>query len=170
MALSALDFPFCFLAVRLVGTERIGELEHAVVGRFKKWVLEPLKGTVGLQAAEQGIESGKEAVEQKKEVGWGVEEAQEALDNGNASEFEIRVCSSYDQGEYGWAYQANKWRARNSSMDAVGSRVCDSQELHLHSSTVDGCRDTASSQDAEELGLEDWKSDAEDDVDSVLRG
>ena len=29
-----LDFPFCFLAVRLVGPERIGEVEHAIVDKF----------------------------------------------------------------------------------------------------------------------------------------
>ena len=32
--LSVLDFPFCFLAVQLVGPERIGEVEHAIVDGF----------------------------------------------------------------------------------------------------------------------------------------
>ena len=32
--LSVLDFPFCFLAVRLIGPDRIGEAEHAVVNGF----------------------------------------------------------------------------------------------------------------------------------------
>ena len=32
--LSVLDFPFCFLAVRLVGPDRIGEAEHAIVDGF----------------------------------------------------------------------------------------------------------------------------------------
>ena len=34
LGLSALDLPFCFLAVRLVGTERIAEVEHAVAHAF----------------------------------------------------------------------------------------------------------------------------------------
>lgn len=34
LGLSALDFPFCFLAVRMVGPDRIGEVEHAVVDWF----------------------------------------------------------------------------------------------------------------------------------------
>lgn len=34
MLLSALDFPFCFAAVRYLGTDRIGRYEHVVV----KWV------------------------------------------------------------------------------------------------------------------------------------
>lgn len=32
--LSLLDFPFCFLAVRLIGPDRIGEAEHAIVQTF----------------------------------------------------------------------------------------------------------------------------------------
>lgn len=35
LALSALDFPFCFAAVRLLGVERIGHYEHVVVGFVK---------------------------------------------------------------------------------------------------------------------------------------
>ena len=34
LGLSVLDFPFCFLAVRLVGPERVGEVEHAIVDAF----------------------------------------------------------------------------------------------------------------------------------------
>ncbi|KAF1922039.1 hypothetical protein BDU57DRAFT_511164 [Ampelomyces quisqualis] len=33
-ALSVLDFPFCFLAVRLLGTDRIGHYEHAIKNAF----------------------------------------------------------------------------------------------------------------------------------------
>ncbi|PGG98321.1 hypothetical protein GX51_06883 [Blastomyces parvus] len=35
LTLSALDFPFCFIAVRLLGVERIGHYEHVVVEGFK---------------------------------------------------------------------------------------------------------------------------------------
>ncbi|EKV05279.1 Peptide alpha-N-acetyltransferase Nat2, putative [Penicillium digitatum] len=35
LGLSALDFPFCFAAVRLLGVERIGYYEHAVIGFVK---------------------------------------------------------------------------------------------------------------------------------------
>lgn len=34
LGLSALDFPFCFLAVRLFGTERIAAVEHAIISKF----------------------------------------------------------------------------------------------------------------------------------------
>jgi hypothetical protein len=32
--LSVADFPFCYLAVKLLGTERIGRYEHAVIEAF----------------------------------------------------------------------------------------------------------------------------------------
>ena len=34
LGLSVIDFPFCFLAVRMVGPERVGEVEHAIVDAF----------------------------------------------------------------------------------------------------------------------------------------
>jgi hypothetical protein len=36
LALSVLDFPFCFLLVRTVGTEKIAHLEHIVVSYAQK--------------------------------------------------------------------------------------------------------------------------------------
>ncbi|KAF2266673.1 hypothetical protein CC78DRAFT_458832 [Lojkania enalia] len=38
LTLTALDFPFCFLAVRWVGTETIGHYEHAVIDACKKFI------------------------------------------------------------------------------------------------------------------------------------
>jgi len=101
MGLSALDFPFCFLAVRALGTERIGQWEHAVVTTVKEAVgrVIPLS-----KEAEGKIEQGevqlKEAVgmRQEKKVGvkegedewsWGVEEAQKEASKDNASMFSI---------------------------------------------------------------------------------
>lgn len=38
LLLAAVDFPFCFLAVRWLGTDRIGHWEHMIVERFWKVV------------------------------------------------------------------------------------------------------------------------------------
>lgn len=35
LGLSVIDFPFCFLAVRLAGPERIGQIEHKVLSGLK---------------------------------------------------------------------------------------------------------------------------------------
>ncbi|KAL5378674.1 hypothetical protein DPSP01_008900 [Paraphaeosphaeria sporulosa] len=39
--LSALDFPFCYLAVRMLGTERMGHYEHVVVEGIKSLIRIP---------------------------------------------------------------------------------------------------------------------------------
>lgn len=92
MGLSALDFPFCFLAVRALGTERIGHWEHAIVTTVKQAVAKviPFGAEAGEQAGEVKEEV-KEKVGAKKEGeedwDWGVEEAQKAANKDNASTF-----------------------------------------------------------------------------------
>lgn len=82
LLLSALDFPFCFLAVRLLGTDRIGRWEHAVVDAAKRVVRmvwpqllenEVVVATAQGESSEPGM------------AGWGVEEAEER-NKSNASE------------------------------------------------------------------------------------
>ena len=52
LALTALDFPFCFLAVRWIGTERIGHWEHVIMERI--WTIIPysLSSLDGAQESE----------------------------------------------------------------------------------------------------------------------
>jgi len=59
LALTALDFPFCFLAVKFLGTDRIGHWEHVVLSYVKaaaKWALPWLvnKGEVDNASGEVG--------------------------------------------------------------------------------------------------------------------
>jgi len=42
LTLSALDFPFCFLAVKLLGTDRIGRWEHVIVSYINSVIPWPL--------------------------------------------------------------------------------------------------------------------------------
>ncbi|KAK2812337.1 hypothetical protein FQN50_001336 [Emmonsiellopsis sp. PD_5] len=53
LALSALDFPFCFAAVRLLGVERIGHYEHVIVEGVKG-VLAPIWPVGKLEEEEGG--------------------------------------------------------------------------------------------------------------------
>lgn len=39
--MSILDFPFCYLAVRMLGTERVGHYEHVVVEAIKSLIRVP---------------------------------------------------------------------------------------------------------------------------------
>ncbi|TDZ39703.1 Uncharacterized protein CTRI78_v010519 [Colletotrichum trifolii] len=79
-ALSILDFPFCFLLVRTVGTDRIGELEHWVTSHVKKIIPESVKtwwteyraAVTKAETEQLGNDNISESVEM---VTWGVEEA-----------------------------------------------------------------------------------------------
>jgi len=73
-ALTVLDFPFCFLAVRSLGTERIGHYEHVALEFFKNtfgWNKD--KGGEASPAIE-GVTDPKA----REELGWadGIEEAE----------------------------------------------------------------------------------------------
>lgn len=72
LALSALDFPFCFLAVRALGTERIGQWEHNVVEYVKSVVAIPFPGLVedtgggdseGVETVEAAVREGSVALD-----------------------------------------------------------------------------------------------------------
>ncbi|PSR85921.1 hypothetical protein BD289DRAFT_367883 [Coniella lustricola] len=93
LALSVSDFPFCFLLVKWVGTDRIAEIEHWVTSRVSKVIPDGVKqqwhewrGTgndepeVEEHLGADGQASGADA----KAVGWGVEQAQQR-NKANAS-------------------------------------------------------------------------------------
>lgn len=58
-ALSALDFPFCFLAVSWLGTDTIGHWEHVVVSYIKELISWPTSGEV--PSIESAVETAKES-------------------------------------------------------------------------------------------------------------
>lgn len=47
LALTALDFPFCFIAVRWLGTDRIGHWEHVAVEWIKTMIPEQVRARFG---------------------------------------------------------------------------------------------------------------------------
>ncbi|CZT24695.1 uncharacterized protein RCC_10422 [Ramularia collo-cygni] len=67
LGLSALDFPFCFLAVRWLGTDRIAAAEHAVVSRF--WaVLESVVPSLKERRAQNQLAEAEDAVKEASEA------------------------------------------------------------------------------------------------------
>ncbi|KAK8131479.1 peptide alpha-N-acetyltransferase [Apiospora sp. TS-2023a] len=80
LAMSILDFPFCFLLVRIVGTDRIGALEHYVVSNAKKVIPENVKTwwheyRQSMKSAEKEHFGNDEISEHVEMATWGVEEA-----------------------------------------------------------------------------------------------
>lgn len=96
-ALSALDFPFCFLAVRLLGTDRIGRWEHAVIGAFWDLVRIPFPDFVNQRQAAKATQPERDpkaiaGAAREGAVGWNAEMVQAERDNkgSNAS-----TCTDY---------------------------------------------------------------------------
>ncbi|KAF3760486.1 hypothetical protein M406DRAFT_324343 [Cryphonectria parasitica EP155] len=82
LSLSVADFPFCFLLVKWVGTDRIAEFEHWITSNVKKFIPDSVKQQWREWRAEmKGVEKeqiGDNHISNDVEmVGWGVEEAQE---------------------------------------------------------------------------------------------
>jgi hypothetical protein len=68
LGLSALDFPFCFVAVRLLGVERIGHWEHVVVSSVKD-VVKSVWPQAGSDSAERSQEAEEGALVSADEEG-----------------------------------------------------------------------------------------------------
>jgi len=95
LGLSAIDFPFCFLAVRLAGPERIGQIEHKVLSGLKSaftpvWqVIEPVVEPVlrNFRKEQEAVDGAGAAIE---EAGVKAEDRRES-----ASEY-TRECIWFD--------------------------------------------------------------------------
>lgn len=81
LALSVLDFPFCFLLVRTVGTDRIARAEEWLVSRLEKAVPQGVKERWHdyKQALKDRSKEtvGEEVTNGVEMAGWGVKEAEE---------------------------------------------------------------------------------------------
>ena len=88
MGLSALDFPFCFLAVRLLGTDRIGHWEHVVVSGLKRLVGMDTVAPAGsgeVPAGQPTRREGAGAGISEDDSNWGLEEAEKEAKKDSAS-------------------------------------------------------------------------------------
>ncbi|KAK5073892.1 DUF1279 superfamily [Lithohypha guttulata] len=97
LGLSLLDFPFCFLAVKTLGTDTIGHWEHVIVSYVKGFLQWPVSGTVQEQIGDAvdkivestGLEEGRRILEEDTRstgIGdHGYKEAEQANGGNNAS-------------------------------------------------------------------------------------
>ena len=103
LALSVLDFPFCFLLVRIVGTDTIGKIEHYVVSTVSSMVPESVRhATREYWHSIKNVETeklGDDGISEKVEMaGWGVQEAQER-NKEEASKSRSLVCLTDGRGD-----------------------------------------------------------------------
>lgn len=90
LILTALDFPFCYLFVLQMGTDRIGEWEHAVLTFIKDAIPDSVKQTWrdwrrAVKQKELEMTGSDDIGEAMEMAGWGVEEASEANKGKDAS-------------------------------------------------------------------------------------
>lgn len=82
LGLSVLDFPFCFLFVRMVGPEKIGEVEHRVMSTVKQMIPDSVREAwhtywQSFRKAEAKALGDDEISDKMEMATWGVEKAQE---------------------------------------------------------------------------------------------
>ncbi|KAG6002936.1 hypothetical protein E4U21_002501 [Claviceps maximensis] len=82
LALSVLDFPFCFLLVRIVGTDTIGKVEHYVVSSVSQFIPEIVRQKWheywhSIKSTEIKTLGNDNFSDKAEMAGWGVEEAQQ---------------------------------------------------------------------------------------------
>ncbi|KAI0881648.1 uncharacterized protein GGS22DRAFT_171524 [Annulohypoxylon maeteangense] len=81
LGLTVLDFPFCFLLVRSVGTERIGEIEHYIVSHISKLIPQSVRDwwneyREALKSAKKERQDSGGVDEHDDAADWGVGEAE----------------------------------------------------------------------------------------------
>ena len=147
--LSALDLPFCFLAVRGLGTDRVARWEHAIVGTIKDAV-KAVMPDVGAKADDvvEQVETAVGSPAAREGNVWGVPEA-DARNKEEACTFNIHLACHSLMLTY------------RSSMDTIRARLRHPQVLHLCPSTTGRSRHTKSRQNLAILGLASRKEEAQ---------
>ena len=105
--LSALDFPFCYLLVRTLGTDRIGEWEHAVVSHVAPIIPQSVKDSW----------YGMKAFIRKQELKWtGDDDVSDAVD-----------MASWDLTEAG---QAEQQELSTGKVASLGTQLALAYAIH----------------------------------------
>jgi hypothetical protein len=106
LALSALDFPFCFLAVKQLGTDRIGQWEHAVLSYVKGFIKWPL-GQGGQDAVDGAAKEVKRVGKETLPLGEGREDGQKRI---------LEQEPTYIVGDHGYQEAEKANTGENASM------------------------------------------------------
>lgn len=141
--LTALDFPFCFLAVRWLGTDRIGRWESAILDMFWSIIpfrLEPMRGSQASESesAEKISEEYRIAGPSTDAVGvpiydHGLKEAEQRNRSENASKLRSLENDSSVELIVNVRY-----------LDSTSTSVRNPQKLHLRPSALNRRRDAES--------------------------
>lgn len=147
LILSAVDFPLCFMAVRLAGVERIGHYEHVISESVKGAVRKVWPPSEEEEKAAAALQ--RQAEQEEKEAG------EEKANGGEASKWLMFLYPfALDASVSIRDPLANCFSLSfDRSLDAACPRLCGSQESYLYSGSPDGCDHSQRCQGSEGLGL-----------------
>jgi len=152
-SLSVLDFPFCFLVVRMLGTERVGYYEHVIIEGVKNVIRIPFPSLFPETEAAGGpiAEALKEATAQEEALGH--DGAQALGQNGDGGACKRppkppRTCCR------------NLLTSARSHLDPARPRIRCSQVIHLHPDTFDSSCTSQGRKNVPSLGVELWETKA----------
>lgn len=144
-ALSVLDFPFCFLAVRLLGTDRIGHYEDAIKNAF--WSVVRLAFPEAGKKTTAIPEDVAEATAREGDIGA----VDAAVKNG------ADACKACPDKEISLATYMNC-----SNLDAARPRLPCAQVFYICQGSIDGSCSSQGREDSPVLGLQHWKEEAKE--------
>lgn len=144
LGLSVLDFPFCFLAVKWFGTERIAEIEHAIIDGF--WGIVE-KGFPALKEKREHKQKLERLANEATREGDGAGIVEYAQGNGKVEEPSM---SSDCTHETIWPHTDYDRR----HLDPTPPRIRRAQVPYLLPHSSYPRRDSQGRQDAAEMGLE----------------
>lgn len=144
LLLSAIDFPFCYAAVRLLGADRIGHYEDVILQTAGNAIraVWPGKQAGDSNNLEEAVEGNKEGSAEQSPEEAGKAVAKKRVD-------EASMCYT-DIFNLGRQFIADLSYSRH--MDSAGPRLCHSQESHLHPGALDRSYHAQGGQGPESLG------------------
>lgn len=147
--LSLLDFPFCFLAVRLLGTDRIGHYEDVVKNAF--WSLVRLVIPDAGKSSAHATTADDIAAEAAKNGTLGADGlAVRAGAAANACKTPLLILRTLLPANIDFSH-----------LEPARSRLPCPQVPHLLPSTTDRGSSSKGSQNPKEMGLQYWKEEAQ---------
>lgn len=142
LGLSALDFPFCFLAVRWLGTDRIAAAEHAIVSRF--WsALESLVPSLKDRRAKNEAAEAEDAVKEATDAVAKDAKHEPASEYNHIQRVDAQIAEADRMPRY---------------LDTAPPRLWSPQVTLLPPSSPHISRHAKGGEDAARMGLENWKA------------
>lgn len=158
LLLSALDFPFCFAAVRLLGVDRIGHWEHTILESAKRVLDSVLPLALTSRKEEAQAEGEDSTAAPARETGT-QDSRKTASEEASKSHFRLSFLTGFHIHEA--VSTCADCSACQRYLDPSRPRLRSSQESHLLPRAVDSSHHAQCRQDPPSLGVGYWETQTE---------